>query len=66
MVGTLHYNRETGNNVAFILAARDHRLAKVKITHVQLEVNLQFCTLSSITRRREHDEEASGKLFLLD
>lgn len=51
MVGTLHYNRETGNNVAFILAARDHRLAKVKITHVQLDVDLQFCTLSSITRR---------------
>lgn len=61
MVGTLHYNRETGNNVAFILAARDHRLAK--ITHVQLEVDLQFCTLSSITRSREHDEEASSKFF---
>lgn len=39
MVDILHYNRETGNNVAFILAARDHRLIEVRITHVRLEVD---------------------------
>lgn len=55
---------ETGNNVAFILAVRYYRLAEVKITHDSaIEVDLQFCTLSSMTRRtREHDEEGETRV----